>query len=192
MRFEIVKTLRGFTLVETVVALAVLTAAIVGPMSLVSSGIVSARASKNLTIASYLAQEGMEIARGIKENNVLAGRSGNGGDCNDSANWNYGLCAGAWRADISTFSLLGNPDSPLLLDPGDPGFFNYQSGNPTAFARRVDIASLVSPADDEADAVSGLTIPAADILEVTVTVAWREGFGLAREIALRERFYNWQ
>lgn len=182
---------RGFTLLETVVALAILSAAIVGPMSLVSRGISGARASKNLTAASYLAEEGMEIVRGIKENNALAGSTGNSGDCNNAVNWNYGLCAGVWRANISTLTLESGAGNPLLFDPGSPGLYNYQSGNSSMFTREVVIASLVSPADDEVDSVSGLTVPAADILDITVTVSWREGPVGVRDVILRERLYNW-
>jgi hypothetical protein len=180
---------------ETVVALAILSAAIVGPMSLVSSGIIGLRASKNRAIASYLAEEGVEIIRGIKENNALVGKTESSGTCNDGSGtqWDEGLCSGVWRADIEDFVLLPDDGTPLLFDPGQPGLYGHQSGNPSIFTRTVAIASLVSPADDEdaSDAGPGLIIPAADILDVVVTVSWREGLG-TREIRLYERFYNWQ
>lgn len=190
----------GFTLLETVVALAILTAAIVGPMSLVSSGIASGRASKNLTIASYLAEEGMEIVRGIKENNALAGRTNTSGNCSQSDNWDYGLCTGAWQAYISDplpplewngLSLELDDGSPLRFDPGNPGLYSHTSGSPTIFTRRVDISK---PSGAETDTVEAppLIIPPSDILDVVVTVSWREGLAGTREVVLRERFYNWQ
>ena len=83
---------KGFTLLETIVALAILSAAIVGPMSLVSRGISGARISKNRIIASYLAQEGMEIVRGIKEQNAIAGNTDYTGGCDELGQWDFGLC----------------------------------------------------------------------------------------------------
>lgn len=187
----------GFTLLETVVALAILSAAIVGPMSLVSGGITNLRISKNRTIASYLAEEGMEVVRGIKENNALAGKTESSGSCNEGAGsmqWDDGLCPGAWRANISPLALEPGAGDPILFDPGrsgSPGLYHYQSGKPTIFTRRIAIVSLTSPADDERDVMSGVIIPAGDIADVTVTVSWREGF-TTRDFILRERFYNWR
>ncbi|MDO8600538.1 MAG: prepilin-type N-terminal cleavage/methylation domain-containing protein [bacterium] len=186
----------GFTLLETVVALAILTAAIVGPMSLVSRGIAGARTSKNRVIGSYLAQEGMEVVRGIKENNALAGKTANAGVCNDSDQWDFGLCPGsgplAWRANILNLTLEPGGDSPVLLDydssSGNPGLYNYQSGNQTIFTRTVEI---FVPSGPEVDAESGFSIPPEDILDVVITVFWREGLS-TREVELVERFYNWQ
>src|SRR3989344_3040419 len=66
---EILK--KGFTLLETIVALAVITAAVVGPVVLITSGLISFGFAKNKLIALNLAQEGLELVRAIRENNVL-------------------------------------------------------------------------------------------------------------------------
>lgn len=202
MSFGFQKKIDGFTLLETVVALAILSAAIVGPMSLVSSSIASARASKNLTIASYLAEEGMEIARGIKEDNALAGRAASDGNCAakdsqwDYGVWDYDICPKLLdsplirRANIVSLSIenIGVND-PLRLEAGIPGLYSYNpGGNQTIFTRQVEI---VAPSAQEDDSISGLIIPAADILDVTVIVFWRDGF-TTRNVLLQERFYNWQ
>lgn len=189
----------GFTLLETVVALAILSAAIVGPMSLVSRGIAGARTSKNRVIASYLAQEGMEVVRLIKENNALAGFTDNSAPCDSTApfdpKWNSGICPGVWQAYInddqtenSGFVLKSDTGSSLLFDAGQPGLYNHRFGDPTIFTRTVEISAPVGPEDDT---VSDFSIPPEDILDVVVTVSWREGVSM-REVELLERFYNWQ
>lgn len=189
----------GFTLLETIVALAILSAAIVGPMSLVSSGITSLRTSKNRVIASYLAQEGVEVVRLVKENNALLGYIDNSAPCDMippfDSKWNSGVCPGVWQAYIndnqienSGFALKTDDGNPLLLDPGNPGLYNHRFGNPTIFTRRVEISV---PAGPEVDSVSGLSILPEDMLDAEVIVSWRDGLG-AREVILTERFYNWQ
>src|SRR3989344_4359334 len=61
----------GFTLLETIVALAVITAVVVGPVVLITSGLISFGFAKNKLIALNLAQEGLELIRAVRENNIL-------------------------------------------------------------------------------------------------------------------------
>lgn len=62
---------RGFTLIETVIAFAVLLAAILGPVALVAFSIGNAYSSQNKLIAINLGQEGIELVRAIRENNII-------------------------------------------------------------------------------------------------------------------------
>ncbi len=63
----------GFTLLETLVAIAVFSFGILGPMALVSYAIHSASAAKDQTTAFYLAEEAMEYIRVVRDSNSLAG-----------------------------------------------------------------------------------------------------------------------
>lgn len=60
---------RGFTLLETVVAIAVLMLGVLGPMYLAKQNIIAARDASDRLIASFLAQEGIEMVRSIVANN---------------------------------------------------------------------------------------------------------------------------
>jgi type II secretory pathway pseudopilin PulG len=51
----------GFTLIETFVAITVLVIAVLGPMTLLSRALQNSRYIKDDIIASYLAQEGVEL-----------------------------------------------------------------------------------------------------------------------------------
>lgn len=55
--------LGGFTLVETLVSTMIISLVIIGPLTLASNAAIYARTTKDSLIASYLAQEAMELLR---------------------------------------------------------------------------------------------------------------------------------
>lgn len=64
----------AFTLVETMVAISVLMLAILGPLSIASSGIRNSAFAKDQVTAYYLAQEGIEIIRLERDSYSLSGK----------------------------------------------------------------------------------------------------------------------
>lgn len=62
----------GFTLIETLIASAILTLAVAGPLFTANRAIVAAQISRDQLIASYLAQEGIEHVRAVRDNAYLA------------------------------------------------------------------------------------------------------------------------
>lgn len=58
-------------MIETIIAFAVMTAAIIGPVALVAFSFSRAQSSQNKLIATNLGQEGIELVRAIRENNVI-------------------------------------------------------------------------------------------------------------------------
>ncbi|MEX2029197.1 MAG: prepilin-type N-terminal cleavage/methylation domain-containing protein [Candidatus Paceibacterota bacterium] len=70
--FKKVKKLnKGFTLVETLVAISIFSVSIVGLMSVLGSGISNTNYAKQKIAAYYLAQEGIECIRNTRDNYVL-------------------------------------------------------------------------------------------------------------------------
>jgi prepilin-type N-terminal cleavage/methylation domain-containing protein len=61
----------GFTLLETLVAVGILSIGIAGPIYAASQGLISARNSANRLTASYLAQEGIEAIRQARDDAFL-------------------------------------------------------------------------------------------------------------------------
>jgi len=61
---------KGFTIIETLVAVALLMIAIAGPMVVASQALTAAVTSRNGFIAANLAQEGMEYIKNIKDTNT--------------------------------------------------------------------------------------------------------------------------
>ncbi len=59
---------KGFTLIETLVAIAVLMIAIAGPLVIANQALTSALYARDQSTASFLAQEEMEIVKNVRDN----------------------------------------------------------------------------------------------------------------------------
>lgn len=62
----------GFTLIEALVAIAIVTIAMGGPFWVAGQASIAAHDAKNRLVASYLAQEGIEYIRLMRDNTYLA------------------------------------------------------------------------------------------------------------------------
>lgn len=199
----------GYTLLETIIALAVILSALAGPVSLIIRGIHNFSFSKNKIIAVNLAQEGIELIRVIRENNQI---------CIEKEGRRNGPPR-TWQTDYDgsiPSSLLGtnrtadalairqyscgsvtirNPTlanfgaacatTPLRINAN--GNYNYTDGQPTIFSRCI---SITRPSGSESGP-QGLTIPPADMMDVALVVSWLER-DIQRSISLTERLYNWK
>ena len=114
---------RGFTLVETLVATSILSVAILSMLVVLSKNITNTNYAKRKIIASYLAQEGVEYLRNMRDTYVLYNATSSqvgwdafktnltdvGSDCQDTVNGCYvgDLAAGAYT----------NPSQPMINIP---------------------------------------------------------------------------
>jgi Tfp pilus assembly protein PilV len=69
----------GFTLIETLFAILIFSAALVSLLVIAGKGISATGQVKNETIAFYLAQEGLEVVRNIRDSNFVSGNTWDGG-----------------------------------------------------------------------------------------------------------------
>ena len=60
----------GFTMVETLVAIAILMISIAGPLTIAQKGLTAAIYARDQVIASFLAQDAMEYIKNVRDNNV--------------------------------------------------------------------------------------------------------------------------
>lgn len=111
MKKIIVHTQHGFTLVETLIAVAILMIAIAGPLTIAHKGLLSAVYANDQITASYLAQDAIEYLKNIKDNNMIQG-----------VEWLRGLqvCNRTNVCTVDTF--LASPSDPTVYSAGTPPF----------------------------------------------------------------------
>src|SRR3989344_8702148 len=62
---------KGFTIIETLVAVAILMISIAGPLTIAHKGLLAAVYAHDNVTASYLAQDAMEYIKNVKDYNIL-------------------------------------------------------------------------------------------------------------------------
>jgi len=155
---------KGFSLMEVIIAIAIITTALISIMVLITFSISSIRVAKSKIIATNLAQEGLEIVRNIRDSNWLSYKRA-------SENWRDGLQPGDYRVQYNQLGLLSF--SALPLRKNSNGFYQYDSGNNTPFYRKITIEHV---ADNQ--------------IKVKVEVNWQER-GKNQIIQAEDRLYNW-
>lgn len=134
---------QGFTLLETLVAIFIIIVALAGVFGLVARLTFTATLSSAQLTAAYLAQEGIEIVRNIRDTNYLMGTA-----------WDSNLPPGEFGADYTT---QGFPDFDCNNKnlKFDSSFYGCTTDSDTKFKRKITI------------------MPNGDILEVSVEVTWQ-------------------
>jgi len=157
---------KGFTLIEVLAAMFIMLMGTLGVFGLISRTVTFNSSVNSQLVASYLAQEGLEIVRNIRDANLLTIHKGAGGE------WNDGLtsCSSGCGADYNDTVLGGFQSTPLKLDNG---FYTYDAGTDTIFTREIIIDSATT-----------------DLLEVSVDVRWVDK-GNARHVLGATELYNW-
>lgn len=162
------KRKKGFTLLEVILAITILTMAVGGAFILIQQTLVGSSLSQSKLTAAYLAQEGVEIVRNIRDSNWLKAIS-----------WTAGLDNGDWEADYNDSALdYYYSTGRYLYINGVDGFYCYldtpdEGDIQTKFKRKI---TLQETADDT--------------LEVQVEVNWEER-GRAHNFKVINYLYNW-
>lgn len=171
-------SMRGFTLVETLVAITVVVTAMVGPLYAVQQALNASRSARDQLIASSLAQEGVEYVRGMRDSNYLYLLANVG----SGRSWLYGVDGTGGSVNCITAACVVDPTqntvsrtvAPLYLS--STNLYNQAgSGTQTLYTRTVQLSS-----------VSGSVTE----MVVTVTVTWTAK-SQTRTVTIRERLHNW-
>lgn len=186
---------KGFTIIETLIAITILMLAIVGPLTISTKALTSAVDAKNQMIATFLAQEAMEYINNIKDNNVY----------NNPSDWLKGLLlvnntnctiyesvlrpcgisllqTGPVYPDPNNFDLTANIMRCILTSDQDCGlylgstgyqYYNSSGAKKTIFKRHFFLSDEIV---DES-------------VRVTVVVSWKTG-ALSNEVRLSQMLTN--
>ncbi len=109
---------KGFTLIEAMVAIAIIALAIVGPMYAANSSIVAAELASDQLTASYLAQEGIEYVRTMRDDAYLSAYAANTGNVSQEG-WDNFVSGGNNTTSIKQCGLPGSSANAkeCTLDP---------------------------------------------------------------------------
>jgi len=181
-QFSIFNSERGFTVLESIVAIMVLSLSISGAFSAVQQSLSQAIIAKDEIKAFYLAQEAIEIIRNKRDGNQLAKIFGSG-------SWLDGItsvCPFSTAVIKNTCRVDANPIPPTITYCGSSWgscpylrqnqstfLYNYTSGNTTNFKREIQLESIN-----------------ANEISVTVRVSWTKGI-ISREFKVKTHLFNW-
>lgn len=155
---------KGFTLIETLVAIFLLTVGVVGSFSLMQKVTSFASISSSQLVASYLAQEGIEVVRNIRDTNYL-----------ERQVWDSGIGVGAGRLDYR---------SETFPDATCGNYLKYNEATHT----------YICSTDSNSKFQRQITIgkePALKKMVVSVVVSWSER-GTQHQVVAQTELYNWQ
>lgn len=176
----------GFTLLEVIVAIFILTVGIGGSFSLIQQTISTASMIQSRLIAAYLGQEGIEIVRNIRDNNWLEQRESL--QSPPLPAWNDGMsgcqgptncCEGDYKTNMppsktSLTSVVGcDFDNLRYLNIDSDGFYSHLSGTQTKFKRKI----LIDQIEDNK-------------MKVAVIIQWKEKNKI-HEVEIVEHITNW-
>lgn len=174
---------RGFTLIETLVAIAILMMAIVGPFYAVQQAMNASYTARDQLIAASLAQEGLEYVRSVRDDNYLY--NNNPAHSSTPVNWMNALsnCRGSNTCmidatknaftDASAIQICGAGGcTPLNLSA--TYLYTQTAGSPaTRFTRSITIRD----------------VSATEVL-VTATVSWTS-VHTSYTVVVTEHLNNW-
>ncbi len=168
---------KGFTIVESLVAITILVMVIIGATSAVQSGISSYIFSKDQIIAFYLAQEGFEQIRNIRDENGLKNQDWlTGLSTNPSDPCYFGNACIVDPVVSATPTMCSSPGNcPMLRQDTGTGFFGYNASWPSTIFRREIVLTQINSNE----------------VSILVTVNWSKGIA-SRQFRARGNILNWQ
>ena len=173
-------TTRAFTLIETLVAVSLLTVAVVAPMSLTSKSLATAYYAREQVTAFHLAQEAVETVRHVRDHNILVTALGTPTDILAGIPIGVPFIVNTLNDDIDDGPCGSGTCPPLQRDPTGT-FYGYGVGwTDTIFTRTVMAETVASEG----------SVP--QEIRISVTVSWQAGaLQIPRTITISENLYRW-
>ena len=166
----------GFTLMEVLVAIFLITVGLSATLTLITKTIAFSQIESSKLTAAYLAQEGLEIVKNIRDANYLEKHMG--GDV--YWNWSNHLSSGSY----SNFDYR----SQTIPDPDCPGSNSLRFDSTTGFY--ICCPSTDSDARFQRTITITITPDGNYKLKVLVDVLWTER-GNPHHVTAEEELYDW-
>jgi len=185
--------IRGFTLIETMVAVFILTTSLVSMLSLTTSSLFASKYANNEITASYLLQEAVDYIRNDRDSLAFQQTDYVGGGWSAFiAKYNTGGCFSVDGCYIEVAKTISNINTcavspawgtlhcPVLkydasASSTSHNFYNYVSVKDSNFNRKIKMKQNLSNPDE---------------IDITITVEWLNG-SIVRSRSLRSSLLNW-
>ena len=160
--------LTGFTIIEILVAFAVVTIGLLGVVSLVVQNLQVQNINRNYVVAAMLAQEGIELVRNQRDLNWLT----------EANNWDFNILQdGDYIVDINgtfddSINSINQAGAQLKFDANN--YYVHGAGSATPFYRLITVSSI--PPEG---------------LKVTAHVQWQER-NRTHNYKTEVHLYNWR
>ncbi len=163
----------GFTMLELIVTIAILSFGIVAVYGAFSPLVKLNNSNSMRFRAMYLGQEGFEVVRNIRDNNVIGAQS-----------WSFLIdaCSQGCQADYKTGTSAETSDNQLkpyddnnFLKINSDGLYSYDAGENTIFKRKITVAQPMG----------------SDVLKINVQIFW-DYSGESFNYETVGYLYNWQ
>lgn len=195
----------GQTLLEGIIAIAVVTVGLMGVVGLAISNEATARATGDRAVAAALAREGLEVAKHVRDSSWLANEPFGAGLLDGGSA--YAIPRASIGAAGADWYLQFDPAYENMTDEGtrvtwveEEGRYAQRTaggGTDTKFRRRLQMAALCKPsgaASFSYDVAGGTSCPSGETLvgaRVLSYVQWPSGPGV-RELTLELRLFDWR
>lgn len=136
-------TLRGFSLGEVLLAAFVLTAGLLSVTALISSSLRQSMESRDTIIAVELAQEGIELVRNVRDNDLALGADGFTEFSNSDKHCHFDYNDPAINLSANCTASQGTLSTYYLQYSG--GFYAHISTAPSRFSREIFIEKTNAP-----------------------------------------------
>ncbi len=137
------KRQKAFTLVEVLIAITILIIGILSGFILVTRALYNVAVIKDRLTASFLAQEGIELTRQIRDSNFLRILN------EESVEWRDGLEDGLYiiesKADSGEsigLDPIAEDENRFFLYDNTLKIYNYSTGEPTTFNRKIKVTGI--------------------------------------------------
>ncbi len=212
----------GFTLLETLIALSVVSVGVMAAFTLSTANLNTAKANYQRVLAANLAREGVEIVRNIRDSNWLKIQAN--ADCDGVENgtqlcaWNSGLDKNKSIVSFDASLRLGREiayesiiedcftDGTCKLKEGSLHHYQHSTGENTNMARLIILKAICRDTDGDVTSPNAYGIKVSEDIDC---YAWADGyeekiglqvtsqvywqdFSKTHTIEVVEELYNWR
>ncbi len=165
---------KGFTLLEALVSIGIFTMSVLAMLSILAQGISNTNYAKKKIIASYLAQEGVEQIRNIRDTTVISNEDRSAGWAEFKSVISDFCGSGCYLQEFNLPATCTESCPPILYHNGS-GIYNYvlDGGVESGYVVTITVESV---SDDE--------------VKVNSTVSWDKG-STDYSLKFSDNLFNW-